>query len=288
MPDSASPQRVRIVTDVVAAVPPERAQALQIGVLPVYLNLEGQSYLDDGSLDLAWFYEQLETVTARPTTAAPSPQDILDLFNRMAVEGASEIIALFAARQLSSIYNHAVIAARQCAAAQVHLVDTQQISLGEAWFAIEAAEMAQQGATAAQIVLRMRELVHRVWIFGVIDAPDYLHRSGRISWWAAAMAGLLRIKPIIGLREGQVLMLDKVRTMRRALRRLTDRVAELGDLERIAVVHTGADPCWTQELVRLVQPFVPAQQIPVLDTGAIFATHVGPRAMGVALVTAAP
>lgn len=285
MSAASSRQHVRIITDCVAALPPDRVSALKIGVLPVYLTLDGHSYLDDGNLDLAWFYGLLDHVASKPTTAAPSPQDLLDLYNRIAAEGATEIVALFVSSNLSSIYNHAIIAAQQCNAAQVHVVDTQQVSMGEGWLVLTAAEMAQQGASAAQILLKIRDMAKRAWVLGVIDDPDYLRRSGRVSWWAASMAGLLRIKPVIVLRSGQVSMLNKVRTMHRALQRLTNRVMDLGDLEHLAVLHSGADPRWTQELLALMQPLVPGKAIPLMDIGSIFATHVGPRAIGVALVT---
>ena len=276
--------RVRIVTDSVADLPPDYADEHQIRVLPVYLTVNGQTFLDDGSLDRDWFYGQLDQVSERPTTAAPAPQEFQKVYEGLASEGAEEIIALFTASTLSSLYNHAVIAAQQFDQGRVHVVDTAQVSVGVGLQVMAAAEMVTRGEPVARIVERVEVLRKRTRILGVLESADYLRRSGRVRWGPATMAHLLRIKPLIGFYDGAAQSLGRVRTLLRGVRAIVERISTIGALERLAILHTRTNAEAVCHLQECLAARYPGTRAPVIDVGAVFAAHIGPGCLGVALI----
>jgi len=277
--------RVRILTDSVADLPRSLVKTYGIRVLPVYVSLNGQTYLDDGTVERDWFYQQLAQVTSRPTTASPSPGDFLRAYEALAEEGAEEIVALFTASSVSSLHDHAVIAQRQFQRARVHIVDTTQVSMGVGLLVLTAAEMLATGATGEQVVAAVEARRPRTRIFGVLESVDYLRRSGRVRWSVATMAGLLRIKPLIGFADGEAQSLGRVRTLMKGVRQVFDRAVAAGPLERLAVLHTRASTEAIELLQGLLAAHYPDLDAPLVDVGTVFASHVGPGCLGVALIS---
>jgi len=135
-------RRVRILTDSAADLPQAYVTRFQIGVVPIHVSLNGEAHLDDGTLDLDWFYRELSHLRVPPTTAAPAPQEFTRAYAQLAAEGAEEIIAIVTASTLSSLHDHAQIAARKFREARGHVVDGTQVSMGLGWLVVRAAEQA--------------------------------------------------------------------------------------------------------------------------------------------------
>lgn len=279
-------QRVRILTDAVADLPEQYVERYGIKVLPVYLVLNGKTYLDDGRLDRDWFYRELSEVTSRPSTAAPAPEEFLAAYSELASEGAEEIIALVASSTISSLHDHASLAASRCEGARVHVIDTMQVSMGIGWMALEAARLLEEDMPVSQVLDTVRAMRPRTHIAGVLDSIDYLRRSGRVNWVASHMISLLRIRPLIGFERGEARLLGKVRTYWRGARSVIERVREAPTPRLLAILHSCADPETLERFRGELSTLMPDLTIPVVDIGGVFATHVGPRCLGVAWVTA--
>lgn len=278
--------RFCVVTDSVADLPPAWIERYRVRVLPVYLILNGQSYRDDGALDRDWFYAQLATLQEKPTTAAPAPMEFGNAYKALAAEGVREIIAVFTASQVSSIFDHASLAARQVGEVQVWTVDSRQISMGIGWQVVAAAESVERGTPISETVLQLERMRERTCVYGVLDSLDYLRRSGRVSLAGARMGDLLKIKPLIRFAGGEAAIIGRVRTQARALDRLVTLVREAAPLERLAIIHSRAVPEAIGYLQQALSPMAPDLPIPTMEVGTVFATHIGPGGLGVALVSA--
>ncbi len=282
--DASVSQPIRILTDSVADLWPDLARRLDIAVAPIYVSLNGKSYLDDGSLSRRWFYTALQQEDGLPQTAAPSVDDLLTVYKTLIAEGAEEIVALFMASRLSSMHAQARRAARLARGARVHLIDTQQVSMGIGWLAVAAAEAVQTGASVAEVRELIEDLKRRTFVVGMLDTLEYLRRGGRVSWVQAQMGSLLRLKPLIGFHRSEARLLGQARTRRRALRWLLDWLSEVAPVERLALLHTGFPDVQLERLRTQLNSFVPQEEVLVVEAGPVFCTHVGPKAVGVAVV----
>ncbi len=278
--------RVRIVTDSVADVPPEVAARLNIAVLPIYLLLGNQSYRDDATLDRTWFYAQLRARAGQLKTAAPPPQVFGELFASLVAAGAEEIIGLFIAESLSSIVANARLAAAQTSGACVTIVDTAQVTLGQGWLAILAAEAAAQGASGAEIVEYVTQLRPRAGVLGMLDALDHLQHSGRVPWTTIRVGELLKIKPLIRFYDGEATLVRRVRTHARALDALEQGLHALAPFERLALIHSRADAAVLAEFAARLVPLSPQTPLPIVEVSPVFGAHIGPGGLGVAFVQA--
>jgi DegV family protein with EDD domain len=277
---------IKIVTDSTADIPPHLAEELDITVLPVYINIGENSYLDGVELTREEFYENLPTYDSHPKTSSPSLGSVVDAYERLAGEGATQILSIHVALTLSGVQNVAHAAAQSVKSVAVTVFDSQQLTLGLGFQVLAAARAAAAGRSLGEIVEMLQGMVHRVYSFAVLDTLEYLWRGGRLSRVQASVGNLLRIKPMVLLYQGG-LTLEKTRTARGALVRLHQSVRDLAPLENLAVVHAGArekaDALWAQ-----FRHFVPGIDTPITTQVApAIGVHVGPRAVGLVCVRAA-
>lgn len=277
-------QSVRIVTDSTCDVPAELAERLKITVVPAYVQMEGQSLRDREQISRAAFYRRLPHLSEVPTTATPPAHEFAMAFREL-VGRAEEVVAILLSESLSGMYNSASLGAQEVPQLKIHLVDSRQLAMGLGWQVIIAAEAAAAGWAATGIVAQLADLRPRIRILTMLDTLKYLHRSGRVAWAQAAAARLLRIKPLIEVHEGEVILLGRVRTRRAAIERLVEMVEALGPLDRLAVVHTAAQD--VEAFRDRLGAFVPVEQILISQVGPVVGAHVGPDALGVAAVVAA-
>jgi len=277
-------QRVRILTDSTADVPADLVDRLGIVVVPAYVQFDGRSLRDGEQISRAQFYEMLPRLAEPPTTAVPPAEEFAAAF-RSLVGQADEVIAILLSRTLSGMYNAAWLGSQAVPELKIHLVDSRQLAMGLGWQVIVAAEAAAAGRGSEEILATLCNLRPRIRVLAMLDGLEHLRRSGRVAWAQTMVARFLRIKPLIDFHEGEALLIGRVRTRRKAVERLTEMVAEMGPLERLAVVHT-ASPDVEAFRQRLGSLF-PVDRILLSEVGPVVGAHIGPRALGVAAVTAA-
>ncbi len=277
---------IRIVTDRVADLPDALIRRFNIQVVPVYVSLGAQRRLDDGTLDRKEFYQALRQGAALPGTAAPSPYEFLRAYQQLADEGAEHIIGLFASASVSSIHTHAQFAVQLLSQVQVHIVDTEQVSMGIGWLVVTAAEAIERGASWDEVLVLLTRMRARTQVVGVLDSAEHLQRSGRVSWAMARFIELLQIKPLIIFEGGAARLLGRVRTFHRALDRLVEHLTQMAPLERLAIIHTYAEAPLIERLQQILEPLAPERPIPVVEVGPVFGAHIGPGCLGVAVVGA--
>ena len=231
---------IRILVDSTCDVPPDVAQRKGIAVVPVYINVGDKSYLDGVDLTRQEFYENLPGYATFPTTAAPAPGAFTAAYQALVEDGATEIISLHIATKLSNTLNAARLGAEEVEGARITMWDTQQLALGSGLQAIVAAEAAEDGCSMQEILTLLEEKREKTRIFAMLDTLEFLRRSGRVSWTEFGLGTLLRIKPIVQVYAGEVTVIDKVRTTKRAIPRLVQLVESYGPIDRIALEYAGS------------------------------------------------
>ena len=267
---------VRVVTDSNSDLPPELVARYNIVVVASVLNIEGKSYLDGIDISRAEFYQRLPKLKSLPTTAAPSAAAFEAAYRSC---GEAEVVAIHLGSAFSAIYTAARLGAEPLGR-QVTLVDSQQASMGMGWQVLAAAEAAEGGGSRDDVLRAVRSAQERVRLYAALDTIEYLRRGGRASLFSARLGDLLQIKPLLEVRNGLVSVPARVRTRQKARDELAARVEALGQLERLAVLHTN---CVDDAMAMAQRLAVRTRQAPVVvEATAVIGTHVGPGAIGVA------
>jgi DegV family protein with EDD domain len=275
---------VRIVTDSTCDLPAETIARYGICVVPVYINVGKQGYLDGIDITREEFYKKLPTFSAHPTTAVPSPQKFRTFFDSLAGEGASDVLSIHISAALSAIVNVARIAAQETTSAPVTVFDSRQLSLGTGFLVETAAKLAAAGHSISEILTSLNSQVKRSHVFAALDTLEYLKRSGRMNKYIANFGTLLQLKPIMTMYDGKP-GTERVRTRERAMKRLVEMLHEVGAFERIAIVHTNA-PERVAELRAHAASLLPDGNIIAVDITPVIGVHIGPGAFGFAVVGA--
>lgn len=273
---------IRIVTDSTCDIPVDICSQYGIVVIPAYVNIGDSSYLDGVDLSREALYEGLPHFKEQPTTAAPAPGTFTEAYNRLAAEGTIEILSIHVASSLSGMLNAARVGAEATDQVRVTLFDSEQLTMGLGLQVIAAAKAAGAGRSTADIVAMLEERVNRTYVFGLLDTLEYLRRSGRVNWAVFGIGTLLRIKPLVKVHRGEVEMLERVRSSKRALNRFLELVSELAPFEDIALLHTHSldQLDYFRERTHFLVP--EGYQAPAVELTPALGVHIGPGGLGLA------
>jgi DegV family protein with EDD domain len=274
---------VSIVTDSTSDIPPAIARELCITVIPVHVIFGEESFDDGVTITREEFYRRLKTSRILPTTSTPSAGEFAEAYQRV----GGEIVSIHVASNWSSLLNVAQVSASLAPAARIAFFDSGKLAMGLGWQAIFAARAAQQGKSVAEILQVLQDVKQRVHLFAALDTLEFLRRSGRVNALVARFGQLLSIKPIIDVGDGEVAMIDRVRTRQAAINRVREMTYELGPLQSLAVLHTSnyetaralADE-FAMSIPNLREPII------VCEATTAVGTHVGPNGLGIAAIAA--
>lgn len=276
---------VRIVTDSTCDLPAETIARYGIHVIPLYINIGNQGYLDGIDISREEFYIRLPFYSTHPSTAVPSTERFVAAYNALADEGASEVLSIHISTALSGVLNVASVAGQETTSTHVTVFDSRQLSLGTGFLVETAAIMATAGRSVDEILHKLNDQVQRTRVFAALDTLEFLKRSGRMNRYLAGLATLLQIKPIMTMHDGKPGS-ERVRTQDRALKRVVDMLAAAGPLERVAIVHTHASQEILAELRSMAAHLLPQGPILTADITPVIGAHIGPGAVGFAIVQA--
>jgi DegV family protein with EDD domain len=275
---------IKIVTDSTCDLPEATVAEYGITVVSLYINFGDQSYLDGVELSRQEFYKRLPDCDPLPTTAAPGPEVFRQTYERLADEGASEVLSIHISISLSATVDVARLGAEETGAAPVTVFDSRQLSLGTGFLVLTAAKAAAEGRSMDEIISLLEEQVSRTHVFAALDTLEFLRRSGRMNWAMASLGTVLQIKPLLKMYDGNPTA-ERVRTRNRATKRLINLLSDLVPLEKVALVHTHA-PDRAEALRQQVQHLLPEGEIPSVDITPVIGAHIGPGAAGFACVAA--
>ena len=274
--------RVAIVTDSASDLPPDRAAALGISVVPLVVNFGAQSYKAGVDMSIDEFWARMTAPDAPfPTTAASAPGDFKAAYDEAFASGADAIVSIHPAGTLSGTIKSAEIARGMLADREIHIVDSQSASMAEGILAELGVELANMNVSGAEIARVLESRVKDLDLYVALDTLEYLKRGGRISGARAAIGTLLSVKPIITVRDGQVERAEQVRTRAKARERVIELMTAR-PLERVAILFTPpAEPdAFREELLARVPGGIDPSRVSTQIVGPSVGPHLGPGLVG--------
>ncbi len=274
---------IRIVTDSTSDIPINRQAELGIEIVSLTVHFGSEEYIDGVSLTNAQFYEKLATCQELPTTAQVNPEKFEQVFRSYGEE--DEIIGIFISSGLSGTFQSAKIAKDLIQSDRIHVIDSKSATFGLALLVFEAIRMRDEGKTAKEICDTVESLVHRLKFFIALDTLKYLKMGGRLSSSSALLGTMLRIKPIITLKDGVVDVADKKPGSKAAVEAVAQVVkADKPDPKYPVVFGDSAAPDRTLMLKGFLGNDIDLANSKSVEMGAVIGTHAGPGCTGMAYI----
>jgi DegV family protein with EDD domain len=271
---------VKILTDSTADLHPDVVERLGITVVPAIIQV-GQKRLRDGiDITAQNFFSLSEQAPDPPTTLPPSARQFEEAYAELTRQ-TNEVVAIHASSKLSPIFRTAArTAVPLLGRSRIIVIDSQLIGAALGMLVTQAAEAAANGATLDEVVKLVRGLIPRIYLAFFVETLDYLERGGRVGKAQALLGGMLNIKPLLILEEGEIVPLEKVRNRQKAIEKMVEFISEFTRIERMMILHNHT-PEDVNLLIEQVNLVLPNLNISVDLYGPVLATHMGPSALGV-------
>ncbi len=290
LPEERSTQVIHIITDSTCEGPTELLHHPRVEVVPLTVVFGQEALRDHVDISVEEFWARLPSANPLPTTSQATPGDFAAPFRRY-TDAGEEVLAITLSHKLSGTYESAIAAQESLPGRPITVFDTLSISIGLGLMVQQAVRMADAGATRAEIVAvlaRMRDHVH---IMFALETLEYLQKGGRIGRAQALVGTLLKFKPLLSIKEGEVYPANRVRSKRKALETMLDILAESvperGPAVKLAVVHAGAAD-EAAEVAKAMQARFGSMDLFMGDLGPVIGVHVGPGTIGAAVYADEP
>ena len=273
---------IKIVTDSTADLPLQLANELGITVVPVYLRFGDKVYRDRVDISEDEFYQRLLHDPIHPSTMQPSPQDFVHVYDGLAQE-ANGIISIHVTSKLSGTYNSALqgkkLVEKKC---PIEVIDSQVVTMGLGQLAMAANTIAESGKSLQQVAEQVRRMIPSIHILGLLDTLKYLALGGRIGKVQALLGSILSVRPMLTMKDGELVPAGRVRNRNRGIDRLFDFVKNAVDVQDLAIVYN-TTPDEAQALLRRMDSIFPKERITLARLGPALGVHAGPGILFVAL-----
>jgi DegV family protein with EDD domain len=274
---------VAIVTDSVADLPPEVAKKMNISVIPLHVHFGSRVYKDGVDLTSMEFYNKLENSTILPQTSAPGPGIFADFFDSIA-EKNSEILAIFLSHKFSATYESALqginLMKRKC---HVEVVDSTLAIMGQGLLVIEAAKKALQGSVITDIINMISETVPQIHIRVTLDTLKYLAMGGRVGKVQAFMGSMLKINPILGVKDGEAFPYTRVRSRAKAIEALQQFATGFRNVKALAIEY-GSNTDEAKVFAGKIASLFPKVPLYISNVSPVIGTHTGPSVLSITVM----
>ncbi|WP_050637642.1 DegV family protein [Candidatus Stoquefichus sp. SB1] len=277
---------IKIITDSTADIDLDYAKELNIDIIPLKVIIDGKEYKDRIDLQPQQFYDLLASSEVLPTTSQPSPQEFLNLYEEAKKAGDS-VIVMTLSSTISGTYQSANIAKDLAEYDDIYVIDSLATTQMLRLLVLKAVRLRDSGADVKDIVNILEDYKHKIRIVAFVDTLEYLYKGGRLSKTAATAGTLLKFKPIIGLREGNLEMFAKARGTQKATSKIIDLIHEDGEIdfdEPICIGYTGHDDGLDKFEQTLRDEFGFGEVLHGF-VGPVIGTHAGPGARLIAYIS---
>ena len=278
---------VKIIVDSTADLIPEVEK--RVTVVPLTIHFGQREYVDGITINSREFYEMLVESDELPTTSQATPFVFEEAFAE-AVKDGSEAVCITCTSKLSGTYQSAVIAAEEFGG-KVHVVDSKTIALGSSILAQYALDLVDRGLGAEEIVWKLMQKREKIRLIAMLDTLEYLKKGGRISKTVAFAGGLLNIKPVVCIEDGEIRILGKARGSRQGNNLLVQEIQKAGGVDftkPLLLGYTGLSDALLQKYIAdsagLWEEY--RKELPIRVVGSVVGTHAGPGAVAVAFFSA--
>jgi len=275
---------VRIITDSTADIPPQVAAEYGIRVMPLYVHFGNEVYRDGIDLKPDEFYPRLVANKTLPTTSTVAPVDFAQLCDELSQE-TNEILAITLSSKLSATYDVALQGRdlRKDKKCRVEVLDSKLFSMALGLVVIGAARRAREGASLDDVVESAKGLYSRIHVRMTFDTLEYVRKGGRIGAAEAFMGRMLDVKPILTLKDGMATPVVRRRTRAKAIEYLRKFAASFDSIAELAVAYT-TTPEDAVGLINDLDDVFPKERVYLSVIGPVLGTHLGPGALGIAVV----
>ena len=274
--------KTRIVVDSTADILPEYLD--QIHTVPLTVSFGEEEYIDGVTMDHRTFYQKLIETDAMPSTSQASPAAFAEQYDQAAAAD-EEVVVITISSKLSGTYQSAMIAA--AGRSSVYIVDSENASVGCGILVVLALRYLRDGMTASAIAEKLQEDKKKIVVIAVLDTLEYLKRGGRISKAAAFAGGLLNIKPVISIADGEIQLLGKARGSKMGNNLLAQQIQKVGGIDftkPVLLGYTGLSDVLLQKYIEDSSYLWSASldAVRYVSIGSVIGAHAGPGAIAVA------
>ena len=274
---------VKIVTDSVADLPAQVVKELGITVIPILIRFGEEVYRDGLDLTTEQFYDKLQSSKTFPVTSVPAPATFSEAYDKLAEE-TDEILTIMVSSKLSATYEVALqsigLMKRKC---RVEVVDSLCAVMAQGFIVMKAAQVANAGASLDEVMEVTRKNIPRVDFLAAFDTLEYLRRGGRIGKAGAFLGSMLKINPLITLKNGVVEPAGRTRSRAKAIEHLYNFATSYSHIEEMAVEDT-ACPDEAEVLAERLGAIFPRERIYRSKMTPAIGTHTGPGLLLVAIL----
>lgn len=272
--------RTAVVTDSTAYIPKELRDKWKIEMIPLNVIFGNENYREDIDISAEAFYEEVKH-RELPTTSQPAIGEFVELFEKLAKD-YDAVITIHLSSGISGTYHGAVSAGEMVDGIKVFAFDSEISAMVQGFYALEAAEMADQGRSAEDIMARLEEMRQSIRAYFMVDDLDHLQRGGRLSSAQALIGSLLQVKPLLHFENKMIVPFEKIRTRKRAMNRVVELLSEdvrSGGNYRAVIIHANRESEaieWKREL----EAQFPTVEFMLSYFGPVIGTHLGEGSMG--------
>ncbi|MFJ8261844.1 DegV family protein [Rummeliibacillus sp. NPDC094406] len=273
--------RTAIVTDSTAYLSQAEQQQYDIQVVPLSVTFDQESYAEGVDIDVTTFYNKVRVAKELPKTSQPPIGEFVTLFEELATD-YDEIVTIHLSSGISGTYQGAVQAGEMVDGINVYGFDSEIACEVQGFYVIEAGKMAQTGASAKEIIEKLDEMKKTIRAYFMVDDLSHLQRGGRLSAASALIGGLLQVKPLLHFQEKVIVPFEKIRTRKRALKRVEDLLGEDVAVHpniKAVVIHGNCEAEGKEWLATLSEKY-PTVHFELSYFGPVIGTHLGEGSMG--------
>ena len=274
--------RTRIIVDSTADLMPEILD--RVHVVPLTVHFGEEELVDGVTIDKKTFYERLVESDVLPSTSQATPEAFMREFEK-AKQAGEQAVVITVASKLSGTYQSAVLAAREYE--HIHIVDSSTVAIGSSILVELACKLLDEGMNAKEIAQNLEEEKKKIVIVALVDTLEYLKKGGRISKTVAMVGGVLNIKPVLSIIDGEINMLGKARGSKMGNNLLIQEIEKAGGVDFAKPVLLGYAGLSDTLLLKYIEDSKHIwesnlDEVRYTVVGSVVGTHVGPGAVAVA------
>ncbi|MGM0837632.1 MAG: DegV family protein [Bacillota bacterium] len=273
--------KTAIVTDSTAYIPVEIRAKHHIHMIPLNVIFGNESYQEEVEIKVDQFYDEVRNKKELPFTSQPAIGEFVKLYEKLSAE-YDAVVSIHLSSGISGTFQGAVAAGGMVDDIEVHAFDSEISCMIQGFYVLEAAEMAAEGKGPEEILARLNVMKESDRAYFMVDDLSHLQRGGRLSSAQALVGSLLQVKPLLHFVDTKIVPFEKIRTRKKALKRiydLLDEDASLGVPMRAVVIHANRD-VEAEEMQKELALKYPHVEFFVSYFGPVIGTHLGEGAMG--------
>lgn len=274
---------IKIVTDSTTDLPAMLIKELDVTIVPEYLRFGDKVYRDRVDIGEEEFYQMLLNCAIHPNTSQPTPQDFADVYNKLSQE-ADSIISIHLSSKLSGTYHSAVQGSKMIRnKCHIEIVDSQTVSIAMGLLVIQASKMSKSGMNLQEIMDRLGQITSNVHMLILFDTLKYLAKGGRIGKAKALLGSVLNVKPLLTVKEGELVPSGQVRSRSKGTELLWDLVKSAREIQDLIVLYS-TTPDEAQTFIERTSSIFPKERTILARLGPALGVHGGPGVLAVALM----